>query len=250
MQEARAYWGRAAVAWNDYIDAQKDRCKFEVIAPAMMSLLPDWAPAGRGALDLGCGEGFYARRLAALGYRVTGVDHSAEMVDFARRKSDGIAYDVADAAALRTFEEASFDLVLGGMMLDDVPDYQGTIAEAHRVLAPGGYFVFSIGHPCFEVTKCGGWDRDRTGGLRHFRMDRYFEQDAAVVKWSGQRLAYPFETIHYHRTVSAYFNALSGQGFVVEQMLEPAAPESDSDIDLNSAHRVAHFLAMRCRKER
>ena len=78
------------------------------------------------------------------GVRLTGIDLSPAMLELARRRAEalGLAVDlrVADASRL-PFTEASFDTVTSTLSLCTIPDPSAAIAEARRVLRPGGRFV-------------------------------------------------------------------------------------------------------------
>ena len=104
-------------------------------------------------LSLACGQGQDARLLARLGARVTAVDVSAEMLRHARRHEEaaprGIAYVECDAHELAAFADESFDGVLCHMALMDIPDLDAATRSVARVLGDGGWFVFSIVHPCY-----------------------------------------------------------------------------------------------------
>ncbi|HEU4733524.1 MAG TPA: bifunctional 2-polyprenyl-6-hydroxyphenol methylase/3-demethylubiquinol 3-O-methyltransferase UbiG [Kofleriaceae bacterium] len=94
-------------------------------------------------LDLGCGGGFLANYLAERGHDVVGIDSTAENLTIARAhdRTGRVRYEVGDACALR-FPPASFDVVCALDLLEHVEDPERVIAEAGRVLAPGGLFVF------------------------------------------------------------------------------------------------------------
>jgi ubiquinone/menaquinone biosynthesis C-methylase UbiE len=62
----------------------------------------------------------------------------------------GIAYRVASAVEL-PFEDTTFDFATAFMSLMDIPETDRTLAEAYRVLKPGGFLQFSITHPCFDT---------------------------------------------------------------------------------------------------
>ncbi len=76
--------------------------------------------------------------------RLTGIELSRPMLERARRRASdlGIAADLqqGDAQAL-PFADASFDTVVCTLGLCSIPDYHGAVAEAHRVLRPGGRFL-------------------------------------------------------------------------------------------------------------
>lgn len=87
-------------------------------------------------LEIGCGEGNNLYRLRDRG-RCVGVDLYAAKVAFAQRAVAGADFAAADAARL-PFADASFRSVLIRDLLHHVPDARAALAEALRVLAPGG----------------------------------------------------------------------------------------------------------------
>jgi 2-polyprenyl-6-hydroxyphenyl methylase/3-demethylubiquinone-9 3-methyltransferase len=97
----------------------------------------------RRVLDLGCGAGFLANHLAAKGHTVTGVDTTPENLVVARaHDATGTAtYELGDACTL-PYPDASFDVVCAMDLIEHVPDPARLVAEAGRVLAPGGLFFF------------------------------------------------------------------------------------------------------------
>ncbi|MFF7587950.1 bifunctional 2-polyprenyl-6-hydroxyphenol methylase/3-demethylubiquinol 3-O-methyltransferase UbiG [Kitasatospora purpeofusca] len=112
------------------------------IARARAGFVPA-APAdrhGRGRLlDIACGGGLFAPHLADKGYRVFGVDLSFQSL----RQARAHGYDVtvrADIARL-PFGAESFDVVTAGQCLEHVPDPYAVLAEACRVLRPGGTLI-------------------------------------------------------------------------------------------------------------
>lgn len=88
---------------------------------------------GKSLLDVGCGTGWFTRRLAAAGFDVTGLDVDADALDFARERSDhGIAYVEGDACRL-PFPDQSFDQVISITALCFVDDWPRAMAEIVRV---------------------------------------------------------------------------------------------------------------------
>jgi SAM-dependent methyltransferase len=97
-------------------------------------------------LDVGCGTGARTAGLAELGWDLTGVDVSKDMLRRARDR--GLDVVEADAAAL-PFDDATFDAVVSMWTHTDVPQFGAVVQEVARVLRPGGAFVYAGGHPCF-----------------------------------------------------------------------------------------------------
>jgi 2-polyprenyl-6-hydroxyphenyl methylase/3-demethylubiquinone-9 3-methyltransferase len=94
-------------------------------------------------LDIGCGAGFLSNALAKLGYEVTGIDTSEASLSVAARHdpTGSVRYAVGDANAL-AFPDGTFDVVCSMDFLEHVERPAAVIAQAARVLAPGGLFFF------------------------------------------------------------------------------------------------------------
>lgn len=88
---------------------------------------------GKSLLDVGCGTGWFSRRLAAAGLAVTGLDVDADALAFARQRSNReICYVQGDACRL-PFPDQSFDQVVSITALCFVDDWPRAIAEIARV---------------------------------------------------------------------------------------------------------------------
>jgi SAM-dependent methyltransferase len=94
-------------------------------------------------LDVATGPGYVAERAAARGARVVGIDIAEGMLELARRRVSGVELLCADAEQL-PFDHSSFDSVLGGFVVNHLPDPPRALAEAARVLVSGGQVAFSV----------------------------------------------------------------------------------------------------------
>lgn len=180
-------------------------------------------PAGQTICDLACGQGRVARYLAAGTARVVGVDLSGKLLAIARRyeaaSPSGVAYLRADAQDGATIRDAVFDGVICHMALMDIPDLAATIGTASRILRPGGWFIFSTFHPCYQ-TPTSGEGTDRYGALCR-TINGYWDEGY----WrAADRPGPPGQIGAYHRTLSTYVNTLLGAGFALEAVSEPQAP--------------------------
>jgi SAM-dependent methyltransferase len=118
---------------------------------------------GKSVLDLGCGEGIYARKMKALGATtVVGVDLSSEMVALAKKAEEatplGIEYHVADASAVGRL--GGFDLVVGSYILNYARDRTHLEAFCRTIrsnLKPGGRFVGMNDNPANDPAHYAGF---------------------------------------------------------------------------------------------
>src|SRR5262249_12469064 len=101
----------------------------------------------RTVLELGCGTGNDAARLAAGGYSGTATDLSAEAIERARAKyGPGIRFLRADMTERLPFPDAGFDAVMSNVARHMFPDRvtRAVFAEVGRVVRPGGLFLFHV----------------------------------------------------------------------------------------------------------
>lgn len=130
-----------------------------------MAMIRRYAPLeGRRALDVGCGIGFYTQRLQEAGADAYGVDVDPEKVAEARQIVANV--QVAPAEAL-PFPDGFFDMVLSHEVLEHVDDDRQAVAEAIRVLKPGGRLVIFVPNRlyAFETHGCYWQGRYRFGNI-------------------------------------------------------------------------------------
>jgi SAM-dependent methyltransferase len=98
--------------------------------------------AGLRVLDLGTGPGDVAAQAAKRGAAAVGIDIAAAMIDLARRQHPGLTFQVASATEL-PFPDASFDAVVGNLVILHVGEPERVARESVRVLVPGGRLALS-----------------------------------------------------------------------------------------------------------
>ena len=103
------------------------------------------------------------------------------------------------------------------MALMDIEDLGMTAQQVTRILRPGGWFLFSILHPCYNPRRSGELTTTE-GPVR--TVAGYFDEG----HWTSEtRTGPPGRVGAYHRTLSTYLNTLSEAGLVLECASEPAA---------------------------
>ncbi len=99
---------------------------------------------GKRVLDAGCGAGYGSIELAKGALAVTGVDASAEAVDYAREhyRLPNLSYEQASVESL-PFPDAAFDMVVAFEVIEHLENWRAFLQEVRRVLVPSGQFIVS-----------------------------------------------------------------------------------------------------------
>lgn len=257
-REVGRLWNLNAEAWTALARAGCDVYRDGLNTPAFFEVLPD--VRGLRGLDIGCGEGHNTRGLADRGALVTGIDIAERFVHRAREEEAatprGIEYAVASAVEL-SFRDAEFDFATAFMSFMDIPETGRVLAEAYRVVKPGGFLQFSIAHPCFD-TPYRRNRRDWSGRTRAIEVGDYFSNvDGRIDEWtfrSSPRAARAnlrkFRIPRFNRTLSTWMNLLMDSGFRLEKLAEPKPTNAAIERwpQLQDATVVAYFLHVRARK--
>jgi SAM-dependent methyltransferase len=141
---------------------------------ALLALCPE--VSGRRVLDLACGSGRYGLLLQERGARlVVGSDLSAGMLARAP-----LALRVRADMLSQPFAAASFDLVVSGLAVGHADSLDAWMAEAARLLAPGGHLVYSDFHP--DAARA-GMTRSFTdaAGQRHELLHALYDLDTHLA---------------------------------------------------------------------
>jgi SAM-dependent methyltransferase len=172
--------------------------------------------AGKSVLDLGCGEGYFARHLRARGASlVIGVDQSAGMIDLAHQQEAadplGIDYYQGCATDLAIFADNSFDMTIAVFLFNylTVEQTRQCMTEVARVVKPGGRFLFAVPHPAFPFMR-------RAEPPFYFSVDGlgYFSgRDRHCAGKIWKRDGTFLEVQLRHKTLEDYFDALAKAGF-------------------------------------
>ena len=191
---------------------------------------------------------------------MTGIDISERFIEHAHAKEEEetlwISYRVADAASL-PYPRETFDLATSFMSLMDMPQVKRATSEVYRVLKPGGFFQFSILHPCFDTPHREKL-RDEQGKAYAFEIGGYFDNlHGDVEEWTFGALPLErqgevrkFKVARFTRTISEWLNLLIDTGFTIERLAEPRP--SDEVVlqhpNLQAAQIFPFFLIVRVRK--
>jgi SAM-dependent methyltransferase len=231
-ESARDHWEDRADSW---IALTRDDPAFDLLnKPSFLELVP--AP-GRLTIEVGCGEGRVARELLALGHQVVGIDATPALARAAASHPVPLPVAVADIARLPV-RDAAADIVVCFMVLMDIEDLDGGVAELARVLEPGGTLCVAILHPIGTSGLFIPGDEYGT-----FYMGEYLASMRHVLDMERSDGGI-FRLRVEHRPIEHYFRAFEAAGLAVTALREPRASEAIANREpgLASARRVPPFL--------
>lgn len=173
----------------------------QAILDAVLSVAP------RRLLDVGCGEGWLARALAARGTQATGIDAVPELIDQARESACGAAFHVQDYASIaaRRWDGGRFDAAVCNFSLLGADSVESLLAALPHHLQPAGHLIIQTLHPvgaCGALPYQDGWREGSWGGFGAEFSD--------PAPW-------------YFRTLDSWHALLARCGFHILECREPAA---------------------------
>lgn len=226
-----------AAIWDNRM-GEGDDLQNDLIAPAAEGLLK--LAEHETVLDVACGNGAFARRLANLGANVLACDLSETFIRLARGRDKGTAngrhpvdYQVVDATdeqELLNLGEGPFDAILCNMALMDIIEIEPLFWAVPRLLTPQGRFAFTILHPAFNhhATHLVAEDSQTDGAHtieRSIRMTNYL----SVPPTKGSSMSgLPKASYTFHRPLSDILNSAFNAGLVMDGVAEPAFPEGST----------------------
>ena len=219
-------WNTNARFWDERMGEGNDF--FNVLVwPAVERLLRP--RAGDRLLDIACGNGVTSRRLADIGASVVAVDFSERLIALARERPHApeIGYrvvDVIDYDALMGLGPTAFDAALCNMAIMDLADLGPLMQALVRLLRPGGTFVFSVLHPCFNnpsIVQMAELE-DREGTLEPIYSVKVSRYLTPYTQMGAAMHEQPVPHPYFHRSLGTLIGAGLGAGFVLDGLEECA----------------------------
>ena len=250
----RDAWEKNGRWWSDRF-GEGNGFHLQLVAPPVERLLniqPD-----EHILDIACGNGAFSRRMVDLGAHVVGIDFSTSFIACAKERSSAyqerIDYHVMDATdtdQLMSLGRGGFSAAVANMALMDMSDIRPLAECLPQLLEPGGRFVFSIMHPCFNNpdTRLAMEEEDRDGQIvttRSIKIGRYLTPFSSQgVGMVGQ----PFPQTYFHRPLQELLKPFHSQGMMLSGLEETSfrdASEARSPLSWDYYPEIPPVLVIR-----
>jgi SAM-dependent methyltransferase len=257
VDENRRIWNANARWWDDRIGDGND-FQTLLIEPATERLLG--VSSADTILDVACGAGRFARRMASLGARVVAIDTSTEFITRARERTPtdaAIEYRVLDATSsdeISKLGAGRFTKAVCTMALMDMPEIAPLFRTLARLLPRQGAFVFSVTHPCFHSAEIQRFaETYEEGPGRHVirtgvKVSSYLSSSARKTEGI---IGQPEPQFFFHRPISRVFQHGFDAGFVVDAFEEPGftpAEKPIAGVRWNDMPEIPPILVVRMRR--
>lgn len=243
-KEPRTSWGKVSGWYDELLEDRSGTYQSTVILPSILRLLGD--VKGITALDLACGQGFFARALAEKGMRVIAVDASKNLIALAKKheaslahrnaasKNPPIEYHVSPADSLPFIADQSIDAITIILAIQNIEQVDGVFKECARVLRRNGKLHVVMNHPAFRIPQGSSWGWDpstslgtsasaplgaNTKGMQYRRVDKYLSESKIKIQMHPGDAPNEY-TVSFHRPLQYYAKHLAKYGFGIVRLEE------------------------------
>jgi ubiquinone/menaquinone biosynthesis C-methylase UbiE len=175
-------WGNVSSWYDAHLQGEKKTYHDTIVYPNILRLLGNMH--GKAVLDLACGQGIFSHRLAREGARVIGVDMASELISIAKKSTsagENVDFFVSSSHDLFMIKNASIDIILISLALQNIEKIQETFAECARVLKKGGKLFIVMNHPSFRIPGESRWDFDEHESVQYRRIDSYLSESKVKI---------------------------------------------------------------------
>jgi len=190
----------------------------EVILPNLLPLLS--LKKESSLIDLGCGQGFIALNIPKEVF-YTGLDLSKKLLDAATShsppssKREFILHDMTKPFPVKK----TYTHALCCLAMQNVKEQEALIAHTSGVLEKDGRFFIILNHPAFRIPRQSSWEYDEKRHQNTRKLFSYMSPQDIPIDMTPSKKEKIY-TFSFHYPLSYYFEALSKNGFVIENMHE------------------------------
>lgn len=214
-------WGKVANWYNNLLEEGEDTYQEKLIKPNLLRLLN--VKAGEQVLDVGCGQGYFARELAKLGARVLGIDVGNELIKIAKEKSgSNETFLVLSAENMKGIQDNKYDAAICILALQNMKNFALAVSEISRVLKTSGRCLIVLNHPTFRVPGASGWEYNKELNIQYRNVSKYMSeitQEVDMTQGEADLKKKRF-TYSFHHPLQVYFKTFAKNNLYVTRLEE------------------------------
>ena len=211
-QNAKNIWDKLSEWWIRGIKDNELSEYVENIVPLIEGILSE----KKTILDIGTGTGLVAQEARRVTQHATilGGDISIRQLRYAKEVTSGILF-VQHSIEQMPFKNEQFDAVICSMVLEHLESLLEAVSEIVRILERNGTLLIIMNHPVFQSPNSGAAISHSHDSEPIWGIGNYLTETSEIEKISSE-----IEVLYAHRTLSTYFNALSEENFMIENVIE------------------------------
>ena len=211
-QNAKNIWDMLSEWWIKGIEGNELSEYIEIIVPLIEGIFFQ----KKTILDIGTGTGLVAQEARRVTEHATivGGDISIRQLRYAKEVTSGIQF-VQHSIDQMPFKGEQFDAVICSMVLEHVESLLEAVSEIARILEKGGTLLIIMNHPVFQSPNSRSITSHSHDNEAILGIGDYLTETSEIEKISPE-----LEVLYTHRTLSTYFNALSEENFMIENVIE------------------------------
>lgn len=227
-----------------------------VILPSLLRLLEEKGKWPERLLDVGCGQGVFARKLpSTIDY--LGIDISEQLLQDAKRQDANrrhryLYHDMTEPLTEACTRGKQFDAAALILSLQNVELQAQVIKNLAPHIAPNGRLLIVLNHPCFRIPRQSSWQIDEQKQCRFRRLERYLSPLSVPIHMQPSLGENSPVTWSFHHPLSAYMQWLQENGFVLTHMEEWCSDKKSTGkyakMENRSRQEFPLFLALVARK--
>jgi ubiquinone/menaquinone biosynthesis C-methylase UbiE len=212
-------WEKASGWYNNIVGEKGHYYHKNIIFPKLLEIL-QLKNQKKSLLDLGCGQGAFARNLPN-SVEYCGIDIASSFIHFAKKynKNKLHQFIVKDITKPLNMSKTNFDFVTIILALQNIENILGTLKNAFQYLKPKGEIIIVINHPCFRIPRQSMWEVDEKQNVQYRKITRYLSfLKIPILQHPGQAKSNILPS--FHNPISVYSKLLKEAGFVIKEIDE------------------------------
>lgn len=210
----------------------------QIILPTLIDLIKKMTKKNDDILDIGCGEGFFTRKIKKLNRKPHGLDISPEMIDAAKKQDQTINYWLQDIEKKSNNHiKTKFKMAISILVFTYLKKTDQALQNIYDYLDTNGILVIIIPHPCFYHQENYLWFIDEK--MNRYNLGNYFQEKTFVKEiFNG------FKTHYIHRKLESYVKMFTKNNFNIIKFLEPRPKKISNNIlkKVNQVPNIAIFV--------
>ncbi len=225
-----------------------------LILPNALKLLRIKKEKPPSVLDIGCGQGVFARCLPpATTY--SGIDASPSLIEEAKKQTKSPSFNFHHADATKPFpiEKTDFDCAIFLLSLQNMEHQEAAIANARKHLRKGAHLLLVLNHPCFRIPRQSSWGIDEASKQQYRRIQRYMSSMKIPIQMNPGKKEQSAQTFSFHHSLTDTIGFLSKARFSLTSLEEWCSNKKSEGAKAKMEDRarseIPLFLALLARAE-